>query len=156
MLFHPKNEARLGRLADELRLAEAVTPDLMSALIAEACPRFALLKQAGKAARIERLTNDGAWMDASLALIEVELPRWRLRRLCYEEGEWICSLSRQPNMPVEVDETADASHEVLSLAILGALLEASQRTSNIPETDLQAVPQVRPSLAEAVCTDNFA
>jgi hypothetical protein len=50
----------------------------------------------------------------------VELPGWKLRRLVYQDGEWLCSLSKQPNMPEDIDETADAVHEVLPLAILTA------------------------------------
>ena len=28
---------------------------------------------------------------AALALVELELPAWKLRRLIYEDGEWLCS-----------------------------------------------------------------
>jgi hypothetical protein len=105
------------------RHAHALTPDLISNVIADACTRLPAMKRAGKAARIDQLIETGAWDDAALALIELELPAWKLRRLVYEDGEWLCSLSKQPNLPVGLDDTADASHEVLTLAILSACIE---------------------------------
>jgi hypothetical protein len=156
MLFHPKHEARLDRLADKLRVAQGVTRDLISNVIADACVRIPVLTRAGKAAWIDQLIEAGAWSDAALALIELELPAWKLRRLVYEDGEWHCSLSKQPNLPVALDDTADASHEVLPLAILNAFVEARRRTSAAPETTSATVPQVRPTSDYAICCDNFA
>ena len=37
----------------------------------------------------------GAWTDAALALIDLELPQWQFRRIAYDEGEWSCALSRE-------------------------------------------------------------
>jgi hypothetical protein len=51
--------------------------------------------KAGKAARIDQLIKAGAWSDAALTLIELELPAWKVRRLVYEDGEWFCSLSTE-------------------------------------------------------------
>jgi len=46
-----------------------------------------------------------------------------------------------------LDETADATHDVLPLAILGAFFEARRRNTVSHETSLPTVPQVRvPSL----------
>ena len=109
MLFDPKHEDRFERLTDELRRALAVTPDLVSNVIVDACTRL----PAVNATRVDQLIEVGAWTDAALALIELELPAWKLRRLIYEEGAWFCSLSRGLNLPVELDDTADGSHEVL-------------------------------------------
>jgi hypothetical protein len=152
MLFDPKQEDRFDRLTDQLRLAPALTPDLISHVIVDACTRL----PAGKAAQIDQLIEAGAWDDAALALIELELPVWKLRRLVYEEGEWLCSLSRQPNLPVALDDTADARHEVLPLAILSAFVEARRRTSAMRETSLQTVPQVWQTPGYAICCDNFS
>ena len=49
------------------------------------------------AARIERLIQWSAWTDAALALIELDLPQWQLRRIAYDGGEWRCALSREGN-----------------------------------------------------------
>jgi hypothetical protein len=156
MLSDPKHEDHLDRLMEQLRLAPALTPDLIGAVIADACIRLPVLNKAGKAARIDQLINAGAWSDAALALIELELPAWKLRRLVYEDGEWFCSLSKQPNLPVALDDTADACHEVLPLAILSAFLEARRGTSATRETSSPTVPQVRPTSGYAICCDNFA
>jgi hypothetical protein len=152
MLFDPKHEDRFDRLIDQLRLAPTLTPDLISDVIVHACTRL----PAGKAARIDQLIEVGAWSDAALTLIELELPAWKLRRIVYEDGKWLCSLSRAPNLPVELDDTADASHEVLPLAILSAFVEARRRASVMRETSLRIVPQVRPISGYAICCDNFS
>jgi hypothetical protein len=152
MLFDPKHEGRVDRLIDQLRLAPTLTTDLFSDVIVHACTRLT----AGNAARIDQLIEAGAWTDATIALIELELPAWKLRRLVYEDGAWLCSLSRQPNLPVALDDTADASHEVLPLAILSAFVEARRRTSAMRETTLRKVPQVRRTSGYAICCDNFS
>jgi len=155
MLFDPKYEP-LDALEEQLRRAHALTPDLISNVIADACTRLPVLKRAGKAARIDQLIEAGAWSDAALALIELELPAWKLRRLVYEDGEWLCSLSRQPNLPVALDDTADASHEALPLAILSAFVEVRRRISAMRGTSLQTVPRVRLTSGYAICCDNFS
>ena len=156
MLSNPKHEDRLDWLMEQLRLAPALTPNLIGAVIADACTRLPMLHRAGMAARIDQLIEAGAWSDAALALIELELPAWKLRRLIYEDGEWFCSLSKQPNLPVAFDDTADARHEVLPLAILSAFLEARRTTSAVRETSSPTVPQVRSTSGYAVCCDNFS
>jgi hypothetical protein len=156
MLLNPKHEDRHDRLMEQLRLAPALTADLISNVVAGACTRLPVLNKAGKAARLDQLIGAGAWSDATFALIELELPAWKLRRLVYDDGEWFCSLSKQPNLPVEFDDTADARHEVLPLAILSAFLEARRGTNAARETSSPTVPQVRPTSGYAICCDNFA
>jgi hypothetical protein len=156
MVLIPNREARLNRLIEQLRLAPAPTPALVLKVIAGACIRLPALYLAGTAVRIDQLIKAGAWSDAALALIEYELPAWKLRRLIYQDGEWLCSLSKQPNVPEEIDETADAVHEVLPLAILSAFVEARRRTDARRGTSLSAVRSVRPPSDYAACCDNFA
>ena len=157
MLSDPKYGDRLNRLTEQLRLAPALTADLASNVVADACTRIPVLNKAGKATRrLDQLIEAGAWSDAALALIELELPAWKLRRLVYEDGEWFCSLSKQPNVPVALDDTADACHEVLPLAILSAFVEARRKTSAMRKTSSPTVPQVRPTSGYAICRDNFA
>ena len=156
MLSNPKYEDRLDRLTEQLRLAPTLTADLVSDVVADACTRILVLNRAGKAVWIDRLIEAGAWSDVALALIEFELPTWKLRHLIYEDGEWFCSLSKQPNLPVALDDTADARHEVLPLAILSAFVEARRKTSAVREPNLPAVPQVRPTSGNTICCDNFA
>lgn len=156
MLYDPKHQNKAGRLEDEFRFAPPLTCDLISAVIADARAEFPARGNAAKAARLDRLIQAGAWSDAALALIELKLPAWKLRRLVYEDGEWLCSLSTQPNLPAEIDETADGSHEAMPTAILSAFLEARRRTNAAPEVRSATVPQVRPASGYAICCDNFA
>jgi hypothetical protein len=154
MLFDPKHEDRLGGIEKRLRRAHALTPDLLSDVIAQACTRLAAHGPSASA-KINRLMECGAWTDAVLALVEIELPHWTLRRLLYEDGEWLCSLSSQPGLPLGLDEVAEASHEILPLAIMLAFVEARRAALESP-VSLTAVPQVRPAVGYAVCCDNFA
>jgi hypothetical protein len=124
--------------------------------IAKGCATGPVLSRTRKVSRIGRLMEAGAWTDAALALIELELPQWKLRRLVFDHGEWFCSLSRQPNLPAELDETADASHQVLPLAILQAALEAERKARIGRNTRAPTVPQVPKASRQAVCCDNFA
>jgi hypothetical protein len=108
-----------------------------------------------KAVRIDRLIEAGAWIEAALALVELERPTWKLQRLVYDNGEWLCSLSRQRNLPIGLDDSAEAALAVLPLAVLRALVEARRRSGTAPET-IAAVPKVRPTSAGWICCDNFA
>ncbi len=156
MLFAPNHEVVLNRLASELQLARALSGELFAKITGTACTRVPLLNKAGKTAQLDRLIEAQAWTDAALALIELELPGWKLRRLAYDDGEWICSLSSQPNLPAQIDDTADANHEVMALALLTAFVEARRRTSTESRISPATVPQVRSASATAICCDNFA
>jgi hypothetical protein len=114
-----------------------------------------VLRQSGKAFRIDRLIEAGAWTEAALALIELEIPAWKVRRLVCENGEWLCSLSRQLSVPIELDDNVEASHEVLALAVLRALVEARQRSIAAPGT-ISAAPDALPTSDAMICCDNFA
>ena len=155
MWGYPKNADRLGLLADQIRSAPAVTTDLVSDVIDGACVRLPALGRTEKAARLNRLIEAGAWTEAALALIELELPQWQVRRLIHDDSEWLCSLSRQPNLPAEFDDTVDVGHEILPLALLGAFLEARQQAVATPQASMAAVPQVKLTTGHAVCCDNF-
>jgi len=157
MLLIPSHEDRLARLAEKLRLAEAVTPNLVAEIISDGCPRLALLNRAGAAAiQIDRLIKAQAWTDLALALVALELPGWSLRRLILEDGTWFCSLSRQPSVPMMLDDTADASHENLPLAILSAHVEARRKIGTAHEPAPQPPLQIALVRGEALCCDNFA
>ena len=154
MLLALKHGERLGGLEQQLRCADAFTPDLLSDVIAQACTRFAAHGATAKA-KIDRLLESGAWTDATLALLELELPHWKLRRLIYEDGEWLCSLSNQPKLPLDLDDVAESSHESLPLAILSAFL-AARRVAAANATRVTGVLQTHYTPSHAVCCDNFA
>jgi len=107
-------------------------------------------------ARVARLIESGAVTDATLAVLELELPQWRLRRLIYEDGEWHCSLSKHVGLPAHLDELAEARHEILPLAILSAFVEARRDNLSAAESRPHSVPLLRPTEGHAICCDNFA
>jgi len=155
MTFDPNHEEHLRELQEELHRAHTITPGLMADVIARACPRLQSQHRTAKA-RLIRLIESGACADATLALLELELPQWRLRRLIREDDEWHCSISKQLGLPAELDDMAEANHESLSLAILSALVEARCHSLTAGEARPKSVPQVRPKQGYAICCDNFA
>jgi hypothetical protein len=156
MAFAADYEVLFDRLGDELRGAPTPGLDLFAKIIASACTRIPVLSKPGKATKIGQLIEIGAWTEAALALIELELPAWKLRRLVYEDGEWLCSLSRHPNLPVAIDDgIVDAAHEVLPLAILRAFVEV-RRMRGVTDETVPVVPQLRQVSEPAICCDNFA
>jgi hypothetical protein len=156
MAFAADQEVLLARLDEELRGAAAATPGLFAKVIAGACSRIPLLGKTARASKLDRLIDAGAWTDAALALLELELPAWKLRRLAWENDEWFCSLSRQPNLPVSLDDSADAVHQVLPLAIMRAFVEARRRSSAARET-VAVVPHIHATTdGQVLCCDNFA
>ena len=142
-------------LQDRLRDAQAVTAALISDVIVETCRRFASMGQSARTAQIERLIGSGAWTDAALALIDLELPQWRLRRIAYDEGEWHCALSQQRELPEWLDQTIEARHADLPLAILSAFVDARLTPAPPNRTSVPFVPREANALYEPVLTDNF-
>jgi hypothetical protein len=145
----------LDRVDGALRVAAEPTAELFSKVVASICTRIPILGKTPKASRFALLVEAGAWTDAAFALIELELPAWKVRRLAYENGEWLCSLSRQPNLPLVIDDTVDAFHEASALAILRAFVEARRRIA-VTQEAAPAVPQMRPMAEHVMCCDNFA
>ena len=144
-----------AELNDRLRDAHAVTADLMLEIIGQTCRRFPSAGQTEKTAKIERLIGSEAWTDAALALIDLELPQWQVRRIAYDEGEWYCALSRERELPDWLDRSVEARHADLALAILSAFVEAQRTASPRSSTSVPAVPRDAHPLYEPVCCDNF-
>jgi hypothetical protein len=142
-------------LNDRLRNANAVTAELMSDVIGQACRRFGSAGRTGKTARLERMIATGAWIDAALALVDLELPLWQVRRLAYDEGEWYCALSRQRQMPDWLDQTVEGHHVEPALAILSAFV-AARGAAPSSRTSVPAVPREASPLYDPLCCDNFA
>ncbi|MFB9266383.1 hypothetical protein ACFFWD_25045 [Bradyrhizobium erythrophlei] len=142
-------------LGDRLRDADTVTAEFMADIVSQSCRRFPSMGQRGKTAHIERLIQSGAWTDAALALIDLELPQWQVRRLVYDEGEWHCALSRERELPDWLDQSIETHHKDLALAILSAFVEAQQISAPETRTSVPGVRRVAGSLCEPVCVDNF-
>ena len=136
-------------LVDRLHDAPAVTADLISEVIGTTSRRLPV--------RIERLIESGAWTDAALALLELELPHWQLRRLAYDEGEWHCALSRQRELPEWLDDRSIESHHAdLAMAILSAFVDAKRKSASPSKTSVPAAPRAANPLYEPLCCENFA
>ena len=152
-LFEPDDS---DALSTRLRNADVVTTELLSEIVRGACRRFPSLGQSGKTARIERLMAAGAWMDTALALIDLELPQWQVRRITYDEGEWYCALSRERELPDWLDQSVEAHHADLPLAILSAFVDIGHLSAPSNRTSVPVVPREASALYEPVCCDNFA
>ena len=152
-LFEPDDS---DALSTRLRNADVVTTELLSEIVRGACRRFPSLGQSGKTARIERLMAAGAWMDTALALIDLELPQWQVRRITYDEGEWYCALSRERELPEWLDQSVEAHHTDLPLAILSAFVDIRHLSAPSNRTSVPMVPREASALYEPVCCDNFA
>jgi hypothetical protein len=156
MAFAADYDVLHDRLEDELRFAPRPTPGLFAKIIGGACSRIAHVSNSENATQIERLIQSNAWTDAALALIDLELPAWTLRRLVCEGDEWICSLSRKPNLPVSLDDTlVEATHKSMPLAVVLAFLQA-RRSSQPAWTVVSAIRGLHSATDALVCCDNFA
>ena len=143
-------------LSDLLRNAHAMTRPLMLEIIDKACRRFPSLGQSERTARLMRLIDAEAWADAALALMELELPQWQVRRIAYDEGEWYCALSRERELPDWLDAAVEGRHADLALALLSAFIEVQALAMDVSRP---SVPSVRPALDalyEPVACDNFS
>ncbi len=141
---------RTADLQDQLRSAHAGSAELIAGVVAESG------RPLPASARIERLIQSEAWTDAALALIELELPQWQLRRVAYDEGEWHCALSRQRELPEWLDQSIEARHTDLALAILSALVDARRASAPAKRTSVPIVPRNADAFYEPVLSDNFA
>ncbi|WP_407168609.1 hypothetical protein [Bradyrhizobium sp. ORS 111] len=127
----------------------------MSRIVAGACTRVSSLTRAGRTEVFDRLILAEAWTEATLSLIELELPMWQRRRLVYDDGERLCSLSRHPDVPIEFDEPTEGRHETIAVAILLSLVEAKWLLASSEPISTPSVPEARPVTADPFCCDNF-
>lgn len=125
---------------DPLRDAPAVTASVVRNVMEAVCLHHSHPGRPGAARRIERLIAEEAWAEIALALIDLELPQWRLRRLAYDGGQWHCALSRQREVPEWLDHAAEASHPELPGALLGALVEARRSMRPLGRPSVPAAP----------------
>ena len=143
-------------LSDHLRNAQGMTRSLMLEIIDKACRRFPSLGQTERTARLMRLIDAEAWADAALALMELELPLWHVRRIAYDEGEWHCALSRERELPDWLDSAVEGCHGDLAIALLSAFVEVQALAM---EVSRPSVPTVRPApdpFYEPVGCENFS
>jgi hypothetical protein len=158
VLSWSQNGTDLDRLQERLFGADCVTRELFLHVVTQACPRCAASLSSGATSHLRQLVQAEAWTDATLALINVDLWGWSVRRLAYEDAEWWCTLSKHWQLPYWLDDIAEAHHPVLPLSILSALVEARRmrRIGSAREAPWQTVPSVRLTSGHAICCDNFA
>lgn len=148
-----QNRAMLGeRLHDAL----ALTPALIADVVHEACRRFPSQGQAGRTEWVGKLIQLGSWTDVALALIELELPQWRVRRLVYDGGEWHCALSRERELPDWLDDAVEGRHPDLALAILSAFVEVQCDAPPPTRSSVPAAGRKESPLCEPLVVDSFA
>ena len=155
MRGHP-SEITPAKLGDRLRDAAGVTTTLMHEIIAHACRRFLPSRPTATTARIERLIAAAAWTEAALALVELELPQWQLRRIAYDGGEWYCALSRERELPDWLDQSIEARHPDLALAILSAFVDAQDSVAPRTRTSVPLMPRGADVICMPLYCDNFA
>lgn len=142
-------------LSQRLHAAPAMTRPLMHDVIDHACRRIPSLGQNERTTRVMRLIDAEAWADAALALIELELPLWQVRRIAYYEGEWHCALSRERELPDWLDAAVEARHADLALALLSAFVEVRALAADVSRPSVPSVRPVPDPLYEPVACDNF-
>lgn len=142
-------------LTERLRIAHVVARPLMQDILDKACRRFPSLGQTERTARLSRLIEAEAWTDAALALLELELPLWRVRRLAYDQGEWYCALSRQRELPDWLDGAIEAQHADLALALLSAFVEAQVASADATRPSVPTVRKILDPLYVPLACDNI-
>jgi hypothetical protein len=154
-MLHVRKFRDLGELSARLRDAEAADAALVNEVIDAACRRYPSRGQTEKTARLNRLIQAAAWTDAALALIDLELPFWQVRRLAYDDGEWYCALSRERELPDWLDQSIEAHHADLALAILSAFVEAQRVSVPKSRTSVPDVSTTTRDLYETLPIDNY-
>lgn len=144
----------LDELDSEAQATHELELEFFYKIVALACTRLPLLNKLGRASRLERFAKSGAWIDAVLALIELELPAWKVCRLLFEGDEWNCSISRYPNLALAFGDLAEGAHESLPLAMVRAFLSARLSSLSLQEPT-RNVPEAREVWAPVLCCDNF-
>jgi hypothetical protein len=152
-MLHVRKLSDLGELHARLRDAGATDAGLINDVIDAACRRYPSLGQTEKTARLTQLIQSGAWTDAALALIDLELPLWQIRRLAYDNGEWYCALSRERELPDWLDRSIESRHADLALAIFCAFVEA--RRLSTPESRTSVPGAITRDLYETLPGDNY-
>ncbi|MGY8668332.1 hypothetical protein Q3C01_39015 [Bradyrhizobium sp. UFLA05-109] len=143
-------------LTERLRIAHVVTRPLMQDILDKACRRMPWLGRSEKAGRLTRLIDAEAWADAALALLELELPLWQVRRIVYDQGEWYCALSRERELPDWLDSSIETQHADLALALLSAFIEAQMLSAEATRPSVPSVRAALDPLYEPATCDNFS
>jgi hypothetical protein len=154
-MLHIRKFSDIAELNARLRDAGAADAALINEVIGAVCRRYPSLGQSEKATRLAQLIHSGAWTDAALALIDIELPLWQIRRLAYDDGQWYCALSRERELPDWLDQSIETRHADLALAILNALVEARRVSAPEGRTSVPDARGIRRDFYETLPVDNY-
>jgi hypothetical protein len=155
MLPTPATPHEAVEINDLIRDVPKATTTVFRKIVETACRRFPSIGQSEKTARIERLMDADAFAEAALALVDLELPQWQVRRIAYDGGEWYCALSRDRELPDWLDQSVQGHHQDLALAILAALVEAQAVTAPLSQPSVPASRR-EANVFFAQMSDNFA
>ena len=145
----------LSRLADRLRDADSVTPELFSEVVRDACWRLPSVRRTRDFEHFQQFVQSGAWTDAALALLALETPQWHLRRIIHDAGEWHCTLSQRRELPDWLDQPAEARHGDLCLAILSAIVDVKRESAPDVEGNVARPSRADEPLDVPLGCDNF-
>jgi hypothetical protein len=152
----PSEHRALMALGQKLRAAVDMTPKLMAEIL-DVTRRHVLFQgHRARTLRLKQLIDAGAWTDASLALLELELPLWQIRRIAYDAGEWHCALSRQRELPDWLDQSIESRHSDLALAILTAFVEARNASASSSRPSVPTVARKPDVGCIPLCCENFS
>ena len=126
-----------------------------AAICLTTCKRLPAMRRTAEAQRLDRLVAAGAWTDAALALIAIELPRWQLRRLAYDEGEWHCALSNQRDLPDWLDSAIETHHPDMAKAVLNAFRAVVSR-GGTPHLTQALARAIQPTDSEPMLCENYS
>jgi hypothetical protein len=156
MFLHPPLSEQLATLAGQVSAADEATSELFSKIIVATARRATAPGEAANAVHLHQLIAAGALTQAGFALIELELPQWKLRRITYDEGEWHCAMSLQRELPEWLDQAVESRHASLTLAIVSVYLETLRQIEASREPSRPSVPQIRAEQYEPLCCENFS
>src|SRR5215470_18838787 len=143
MLLFPTKPRRQPEPDERLHGVHDLAPHVTANMMRRCWP---LAPGSEQSDRVRRLLAAQAWTDAALALVEIEAPEWTLRQLTYDDGQWHCTLGRHRGLPEWLEDNVEASHDVLPLAILGALTEALPAESAANRTGMPVVARQEPAV----------
>ena len=143
-------------LGDHLRNAQGMTGPLMREILDKACRRIPSLRQSERTARLMQLIDAEAWTDAALALMELELPLWHVRRIAYDRGEWRCALSRERELPDWLDAAVEGCHGDLAIALMSAFVEVQALAMEAPRPSVPSVRPIPNAFYEPVACENIS
>lgn len=147
MLIDHSDRARCDALAKRLRAVESVSAGLFAQVI-DASPRLMTLNAMGKTGRLDRLISCQAWTEAAIELVALEVPGRQIKRLCLDDGEWICTLTRFPDLPDWLDDSSEGRHRALPIAILRALLDLREQRATDHQPASRLPSRVSAGLAD--------